>query len=240
MKKFHFPSISSTNSWSKEHAAQFDPTQLTIVTADEQTAGRGRFKRSWVSPKDCNLYITYTFFIDRLDANVGNLPQVLALSAHELLQEKLQSIRIKWPNDLVIGKKKLAGILCEVTEVAPQWAVVIGIGINVNTPRSILEGIDRPATSLSEELGNPLDRQLLAEELHIKFNTFLKCFLQTGFAPLLVNFKKALIHQPGDTIQFHDFQKIITGTFLDLNDDGSLNLKLPNGSIKRCDSGELF
>jgi BirA family biotin operon repressor/biotin-[acetyl-CoA-carboxylase] ligase len=238
IKRVHFPVIHSTNSWAKENTSQLDPEALTIITADEQTAGRGRFRRRWLSPKGCNLYVTYAFFTPNIDP-VKNLTQILALAAYDAAV-KWAAVQIKWPNDLVIGQKKLGGILCEVVEAPTGWANIIGLGLNINMQKSLLDTIDRPASSLMEECGYSLDLASLAEEVHQRFHNCLSDYLKNGFAPFLSSFKKALIHQPGDALRFHNFSEIFQGAFAGLNDDGSLALLLPDGSLKHCLSGELL
>ena len=240
IKKMHFATLPSTNTWAKEHLLELDRDALTVITADEQTAGRGRFKRSWISPKGCNLYATYVFFIDAIDESVRHISQVLALSAYKILQPWVPHVKLKWPNDLVIDQKKLGGILCELSEAPPHWAVITGIGININMPKSILETIDRPATSLMEECGLALERSKIEEALNAQFQSDLQELKQRGFLPFLNTFKEALIHRPNETLRFHDFQKEIRGTFQGINADGSLNLQLPDGTIKRCMSGEII
>lgn len=239
INRVYLPTVGSTNTWAKEHAHEFNKEALTLITAGEQTAGRGRFKREWVSPADCNLYATYVFFCSDLKPEIGNLPQVLALAAYQALFPISNLVRIKWPNDLVVEKKKLAGILCEVTEVDSHYAVILGIGININMSKSDLERIDRPAISLMEIRGESLDQEEVSEAVHHQFFELLSIFLEQGFSPFLKSFRAALIHKKGDPIRFSNFKSVIEGVFLHIDVDGSLFLQLPDGSEKRFISGEL-
>lgn len=239
VNRIHFESIGSTNTWAKEHACELDAEGLTIITADEQTAGRGRFTRDWVSPKGCNLYVTYVVFVKDLQFSIGNLPQVLALSAVESLHS-VAPVCIKWPNDLVLGKKKLGGILCEITECDTGYALIVGLGLNINMSKTYFDQIDRPATSLMEELGRSLDREQISEEIHKRFALNLAIFLKNGFTPLLDKFRESLVHKKWDLIRFSDFQKVIEGSFLQIDDQGALVLKFPDGEEKIFISGELL
>lgn len=238
-KRIHFDSISSTNTWAKEHASKFDTSALTIITADEQTAGRGRFTRDWVSPKGCNLYVTYVLFVKDLNFSVGNLPQVLALAAAESLLS-IAPLHIKWPNDLVIGKKKLGGILCEISQVPSGYALIVGLGVNINMPKTYFVQIDRPATSLMEEVGSILDREKISESIHMHFASRLFIFLKNGFDPLLEPFRKILVHKKGDAIRFSNFQTVIEGSFQKIDKRGALVLQFPDGNEKTFTSGELL
>ena len=239
IKRIHFESIGSTNTWAKEHANAFDSSAFTIITADEQTAGRGRFKRDWVSPKGCNLYVTYVLFVPDLNFSIGNLPQVLALSACEVLKEAVP-VQIKWPNDLVVQKRKLGGILCEVTQTDAGYALILGLGVNINMPKVFFDQIDRPATSMLEEVGHSLDRDKVSEDIHNQFMLNLKVFLKEGFNPLLDAFRKNLIHKINDTIRFSNFQTVTEGIFQKIDNSGALVLKFSDGDEKTFTSGELL
>lgn len=239
IKRLHFDSIDSTNTWAKAHASELDQKALTIITADEQTAGRGRFTRTWVSPKACNLYATYVLFVSKIDEATLHIPQLLALIASETAALFVKGVALKWPNDLVIGKKKLGGILCEVLEVEGSLALITGIGLNINMSKEDLAKIDRPATSLKEALGEAIDKEKLIDILNADFIKALQKFQKEQFKPFLERFRNALIHKLGDSLKFHDFQKIIHGSFERVNDDGSLTMRLEDGSFKRFVSGEL-
>lgn len=239
INRVYLSTVGSTNNWAKEHANELDVNALTVITAEEQTAGRGRFKRVWVSPKGCNLYVTYVFFLKNIKKEIGNLPQVLALAAHHSMQAFSMKVKIKWPNDLVIENKKLGGILCEIAESQNQHAIVIGLGVNINMPLDLLKMIDRPATSLREEVGYPLDKERLSGEIHQCFLNYLEKFLKEGFNPFLEDFKGALLHKKGDKLRFSDFSQIIEGHFHAINEDGSLALLHSNG-LKNYSSGELL
>jgi BirA family transcriptional regulator, biotin operon repressor / biotin---[acetyl-CoA-carboxylase] ligase len=238
--KIHFPLIDSTSNYAKEHAETFDPLALTLITADEQSKGRGRFQRTWISPKGCNLYATYVYFQDKINDNIGNIPQILALSAYDTLARKGYRLNLKWPNDLVVKDKKLGGILCEVVQAKGKWAVSVALGLNINMEESELKKIDRPATSLSVESGTLCDREEISEAIHHRFHKYLERFLQEGFLPFLEGYKEALIHKKGQAIRFNNFKEVILGTFQGIQDDGSLVIQLQSKTMLRCISGELL
>jgi BirA family biotin operon repressor/biotin-[acetyl-CoA-carboxylase] ligase len=240
IKRIHFETIDSTNNWAKAHTGELDPTALTLITADEQTAGRGRFTRSWSSPKKCNILATFVFFLEHLRDDIGNIPQILALSALQSLKESQLPLKIKWPNDINLREKKLGGILCEISQTNSHWGVIAGIGFNINMSQENLKKIDRPAASLLSETGQSWDLEALTNQLSKRFEENLTTFLNKGFDPFYPLFTQALLHQKNDTLRFHDFQKIIEGKFSQINPDGSLNLILPDGTLKRCTSGELL
>jgi BirA family transcriptional regulator, biotin operon repressor / biotin---[acetyl-CoA-carboxylase] ligase len=236
---FHFETIDSTNTWAKQNAHLFDKKQITLITADEQTAGRGRFKRTWVSPAQQNIYATFCFFVDPKRKDLGNIPQVLALSAAEMLESYDFNPALRWPNDILLEGKKVAGILCETT-MQESLCFIAGIGINVNMSLTYLEEIDRPATSMQLEQGRPFNHLEVLRRLEKTFVRDLTLFLSEGFAPFLALYREKMVMAPNKILSFHDNLTIWEGYFDSINEDGSLNLRLPDGEIKRFIAGEFI
>jgi len=237
--RYHFNSIESTNTWAKLNAHEFQQDKITLVTADEQTAGRGRFKRRWESPPKQNIYATFCFFVDKYSNEIGNIPQVLALSASAALRRLHVDPMLKWPNDLLLSGKKIGGILAETTTL-DKLCVIIGIGLNINMPFETLMLIDRPATSLLVETKTSFNPEEILSDLTLIFKNDLNLFFAKGFAPFLEPYKKSLSADPSKLIHFHDNQKIWKGTFHAINQDGSLALKLNTGQIKTFITGEIL
>lgn len=236
----HFETIDSTNTWAKKHVQEFQPDALTVITASTQTAGRGRFKRVWVSPKGVNIYATFCLFVDIQRSDIGHLPQLLALVTAELLENLGFSPALKWPNDVLIKNKKIAGILCETVTEGEKRAVICGIGLNVNMPEEICRKIDRPATSLLIEGQGNYKVDDLLEALIQRFHVSLSCFLDHGFSSFFEDFKKRSYLKLGDLVTFQDFQGPVEATFQTLNSDGSVTLKLQDGTIKNFHAGEIL
>ncbi len=236
--RHHFQVIDSTNSWAKRNAHLLARDKITLVTADSQTAGRGRFKRHWVSPPNQNVYATFCFFVEKHHADLGNIPQVLALSAVKVLQHLGFSAGLKWPNDVILSQKKIGGILAETTPLSDQLCMLIGIGINVNMPLEVLQGIDRPATSLFVESGRTYDVEEVLFSLQTQFFKDLTLFIDEGFHPFLEFYRKHIsLHQH---VYFNDNKTIWEGDLHAINDDGSLTLKLPDGQLKNFIVGEIL
>jgi BirA family biotin operon repressor/biotin-[acetyl-CoA-carboxylase] ligase len=176
----HFETLSSTNDWAKRNLHSFDRSKLTLISAETQTAGRGQYGRKWISPSKINLYLTYCFFPEK-EQEPYMLTHLLAFSVIQTLAPL--PCHIKWPNDVIIKGKKIAGILCEVVPFATQQGVVLGIGLNVNMGREALETISQPATSLLQETGSPQDLQSLLLRLTNRFSSDLELFLAKGLTP---------------------------------------------------------
>lgn len=236
----HFATLDSTNTWAKQHAEELDQKALTLVSADHQTAGRGRFKRLWLSPPGQNIYASFCFFIEKHRGDIGNLPQVMAIAAADVLEKLGFQPQIKWPNDVLLKGKKIAGILCETIPFSDMLCVVLGIGLNVNMPLELLSTIDRPATSLLAEDGAERDVEAVLSMLQEQFMQYLLCFLDEGFMPFLENYKTRLQHTKGDLIRFHDNRIVWEGRFAGINRDGTLLLELPSGEERTFIAGEIY
>ena len=235
----HFTLIDSTNTWARQHAHLLAQDAMTLVTADEQTCGRGRFKREWISPPKKNIYASFCFFLDKRDLNLGNIPQVLALSTLKMLEPLGFQAHLKWPNDVLIGEKKIAGILAETTMVEDKLCMIIGIGLNVNMPLDLLKRIDRPATSLLAEQSRPFDIEQILDSLT---NTFLQdyhLFITQGFSPFLTQYRQSMI-QDCRVVSFHDNVHLYQGTYKTIHDDGSLAFLLSDGTEKTFIAGEFL
>lgn len=188
---YHFETLVSTNDWAKQELKNFKRDSLTLITAEQQTRGRGQYGRLWVSPKGENLYASFCFFIDENQEEPLSLTHVLALSLARVLASKGVVCRIKWPNDLLIDRKKIAGILCETKYLPPHFGVVIGLGLNINMPEETLNTINQPATSLKAQTGRLWEIAPLVEEITTSFQHDLNTFLKKGFSPFLTDFQNA-------------------------------------------------
>lgn len=238
--RHHFETIGSTNTWAKEHAVEFAKHKLTIVTADEQTAGRGRFKRHWESPAGQNIYATYCFFIEKHRSEIGNIPQIMAISAAEVLAQYGFDPQLKWPNDVLLDKKKVVGILCETTPLSDQLCMVLGIGLNVNMSKELLDAIDQPAASMLSISGKSWVVGEVFSELTKRFVRNLELFLEDGFLGFYTKYKDFMKLDGKTKIRFHDNRKVWEGVIDSIGMDGALYLKLEEGGVKKFVCGEIL
>lgn len=240
MNHIHFDCIDSTNTWAKNHVSQFDPHQLTCITALEQTAGRGRFNRTWISPKGQNICATLVFFLPLPSgfSYVVNLGQILSLSCIAVLKKKGFALQIKWPNDLLLENKKIGGILCETVERDKDLAIILGIGLNVNVPSEILATIDQPATSLLENSGQYWELDSLLQALIEQFREDLAQLKEKGFAPFVSAYEEHLALKGEPIVCFDGVQKF-HGICESINADGTLNLRLKDGAFVILSAGEI-
>lgn len=236
--RYHFPTVDSTNAWAKANVRYLRRDRLTVVTADEQTAGRGRHNRVWISPPDQNLYATFCLFLPSHRRDFANVTQVVAVSAALELSRMGYSPSLKWPNDILVDNAKIGGILGETTQIDDEVCCIIGLGLNINMPPSALASLDRPATSLSIIAKQSLKLEDVSDQIINAVCAGLKRFLKEGLAAFIDDFRGILVHQLGDTVCFHLGNVIVEGSFHSINDDGTLNLII-NDDVKRIVSGEI-
>ena len=178
-----FDTISSTNDYllRKEKNKNKD---IKICIAEEQTKGRGRRGKSWISPKFKNIYFSLNSFLKKED--LSGLSIAIALSVSKVLTKINVMSLIKWPNDLLVGNKKICGILIETAKVGELTKVVIGIGINVNMEYSEL--IDQEWTSIKLEKKQSVDRNSIITEMINQLCITLNKFEQEEFDYFLKRF----------------------------------------------------
>ena len=178
-----FDTISSTNDYllRKEKNKNKD---IKICIAEEQTKGRGRRGKSWISPKFKNIYFSLNSYLEKED--LSGLSIAVALSVSKVLTKINVMSLIKWPNDLLVGNKKICGILIETAKVGELTKVVIGIGINVNMEYSEL--IDQEWTSIKLEKKQSVDRNSIITEMINQLCITLNKFEQEEFDYFLNKF----------------------------------------------------
>jgi biotin-[acetyl-CoA-carboxylase] ligase BirA-like protein len=183
-----YSSLTSTNTFAKEQVQQ-GAEHGTVIWALEQTAGRGRRNRTWFSDISSLTFSLIWWLPNYRKASL--VPLALGLGIAQELQIYSSSIKVKWPNDIWAGDKKLAGILCESTRSESGLWVVAGIGINVNRPR--FEAAF-PAASLEECTGHPLTRLgVLFQVLHGANNGISQLFADRGPDSLIGRLASAIM-----------------------------------------------
>ena len=178
-----FDTISSTNDYLLRKEKNKDK-DIKICIAEEQTKGRGRRGKSWISPKFKNIYFSLNSYLKKED--LSGLSIAVALSVSKVLTKINVMSLIKWPNDLLVGNKKICGILIETAKVGELTKVVIGIGINVNMEYSEL--IDQEWTSIKLEKKQSVDRNSIITEMIKQLCITLNKFEQEEFDYFLNKF----------------------------------------------------
>ncbi len=236
----YFDEIDSTNTKAKELAEQGAP-EGTLVIAENQTLGRGRRGRQWYSSHGKGIYAT---IILRPNIPPTGAPRITLMTAvamaKALLSQVNMSIRIKWPNDILVKNKKLLGILTEIsTEMDAVNYILVGFGLNVNTPHQDFPSEIRDiATSVFVETGEEQSRRRLLQACLEQFETHYNMFKQNEFGTILQQWK-LLSKTMGSKIVVDVLGRKHTGIILDIDDDGVLILKDNENKIHRIFSGDI-
>src|SRR3989304_6048395 len=157
------------------------------VVADSQTKGKGRLGRSWESPAGVNIYTSIVLRPSIMPLFAPQLTLVSAVAVAEAISKYSQKTpEVKWPNDILINSKKVAGILTEMNSETDRINfVIIGMGVNINMTRKMFPEELRPiATSLKEEIGKEISRIDFIQTLYLNLETWYKRYLKHGFEPI--------------------------------------------------------
>ncbi|MDD5116275.1 MAG: biotin--[acetyl-CoA-carboxylase] ligase [Candidatus Omnitrophica bacterium] len=237
-RKIHyFDYLSSTMDFAMQLGMDSAPCG-TVVIAESQTKGRGRLGRSWFSPKYKGIYFS---LILRPEIAPSASPILTLLNAVSIC-ESVKNIcgldaRIKWPNDVFVNGRKIAGILTEINaEMDKINFVVIGIGLNVNNDKRSLVA---QATSLKEQLGHSLSRVALFQELLRRIEDNYILMGKEGSGPIIEkwrNFNLTL----GGRIKVHFQDRYIEGQAIGIDSDGSLLIRKDAGLVQKIFSGDIL
>ena len=208
-----------------------------LVLAEQQTAGRGRRGRKWVSPFAQNVYYSLVLRIEGGLRQLEGLSLVVGLAVMQALRESgVQSAALKWPNDVLVADKKIAGILLElVGDPADICHVVIGVGINVNMQKA--EEVDQQWTSVRLETGSAVDRNHLVAQLGMQLQSYLGRHKESGFAALQGEWEQNHLWQ-GRAVSLIAGAHQIDGEVLGVDRQGALRLNV-DGVEKIYSGGEL-
>lgn len=236
----YFQETDSTNLRAKSLADRGAP-EGTVVIAESQTEGRGRRGRTWFSPAGEGIYVSVILRPALSPNEASRLTLLAAVAAAEtLLHLTLLNVRIKWPNDIMVRGKKLAGILTQVsTEMDAVDYIVVGLGINVNTPlKDFPDDLRSSATSIQAEMNGPFPRISLLRLYLERFEDRYETFKQSGFQPILERWKE-LSDIIGKKIRVDLLNHHCMGEVLDIDQDGILILRDQDGTLQRILSGDV-
>ncbi len=238
-KIYYYDQTHSTNDIA-DQLARDGASEGTCVLAEFQTRGRGRLARNWIAPKGKNILLSVIF---RPQLDIRHVPLMTLISAIAV-SRTLETLgfnpKIKWPNDVYIGNKKVAGILTEM--VSEQDAIkhlIIGIGINVNLSLSDLpKDIENKATSLSILTGHHMDRKILLKELLYELEKIYSLITSSQYEKIIEEWSK-LSMLSGRWVEIFSGEKKIEGIVLGIDSSGALLLKLENGFVESILSGDI-
>lgn len=235
------PEVDSTNSYASALLKNVKPPEGTVIRANLQTAGRGQRSKTWQASRGLNITLSAILYPDFLAVqNQHFLYKIAALACYDTIAEILDTgqfdIKIKWPNDILVNRQKLCGILIENNLIDNQiQSSFIGIGLNVNqTEFSELPG----AVSIKYFLKRDMDLQIAVERLCVKLELWYQELMKGEFEKIKEQYLKALFGL-NQWLDFKQQGKLIRCKPKGLATNGLLQLEREDGSIFETDTHEL-
>lgn len=240
LNMIHFDTINSTNIKAKELASS-DVSDGTVVVSEEQTAGRGRLGRTWISPKNKGVWMSIILrpHIDPIYASRVTL--VAAAAVFNAMKDLQIPALIKWPNDIVLNNKKVCGILTEMSaELNRIHYLVIGIGVNVNTDADEFpEEIKDIATSIKAEINNHIDRKALLAGIINHFEPLYNELVNYNNIAASIDICRNNSIFLGKNVKILKFGKEYIVKALDIDHEGQLIVEHEDGTEEKIFSGEV-
>ncbi len=211
-----------------------------VVLAEEQTAGRGRAGRAWVSDRAAGIYVTLLLRPKLAPVQAPLLTMMAGLSARTAIEAVTGlNVDLKWPNDLLIRGKKVGGILTEMhAEPSQIRFVIVGIGLNVNQEKFPGE-LSHAATSLRVESGKAQSRMELLVRLLREFEADYGKFLRDGVASVVARFESASSYAKGKRVRVSNGVESYTGTTAGLGPEGLLQVEREDGRLTTVIAGDV-
>lgn len=232
-----YRSVTSTNVLARRLAESGAPTG-TLVLAEKQTAGKGRLGRSWSSPEGLGLWFSLIVRAPELPVAASMLPLAICADVALALRAKFSHhFVVKWPNDILFDGKKVCGILCESSYAGQEVQhVVAGVGVNVNQAKNDFpEPMRDHATSLRRINGEQQDRLSVLQAILANIE---RRFGHAEAAARALADWRSLCADLGRAIQVQVDGRMLSGTFVDVTENGEMLLRKPDGAMHRLVSGQ--
>ncbi len=226
------PVVSSTMTVARREALS-NAAEGTVVIAGRQSAGRGRMERVWVSPPG-SLALSVLLYPRPDFMPILTMMAALAVSTAVKAVAGPETV-LKWPNDVLIGGRKVSGILAESGTYSGRNYAVLGIGINVNNPAAALGGVSYPATSLLEELG----RQVSLVELAVSLLSEIDRLYVSNDRRAIYEEWRNRLETVGRRISLVTEDSVYQGVAESVDDDGNLRLRLDDGRLVLFAAGDV-
>lgn len=235
----HYRFIDTTMRRAAELAEQGEPAGAVVI-AEEQTAGRGRLGRSWISPPESGLYLSLILRPAIAPADAAVVTLALGLAAGRAIgQFAALSCDLRWPNDVLVNERKCCGILTEMVAEGPVVRYIIaGIGINVNQDAMPPE-LAETATSLRLETGCEYSREALLERLLKEADRYMDILVERGPSTIVELFQRASSYAAGKRVVVSNGTSQTMGATAGLTPAGALMLKRDDGTMEAILAGSV-
>lgn len=236
----YFDEVNSTNEKANELAV--DVEEGTVIIAEKQKKGIGRFGREWISPKG-GVYVSVILKPKISPIDASKMTLIAGIVVAKVIRKLGLDAKLKWPNDILIHRKKVGGILTSIsTKEYKIDYIIVGIGINANVDISTFpKEVQKSVTSLKEELKREVSTEKIIEDIlyEIEMNYEIFKFKKGNFTYLLNEWKR-LSDTIGKKVKINMRTEVIEGEAVAVNSDGALILKLEDGSLKNIIAGECI
>lgn len=237
-----FGSVDSTNK-ALARVADRGATEGTVVLAEAQTAGRGRHGSAWFSPEAANLYLSVLFHPRIAPRELPLFAPIASLALAEAVWLAGAPARIKWPNDVVVGDRKLGGVLVQAPVISGRLAyVILGIGVNLNVPSAELATGLGPAAEgavvLQDLVGEPVDRNAFAASLLNRLEKWHQTFLTRGPAAVHAAWQARDVLR-GHRLEARTAGEVCQGWGRGIDTDGSLIVEADDGQDRHILTGTV-
>ncbi|MCA1573734.1 MAG: biotin--[acetyl-CoA-carboxylase] ligase [Acidobacteria bacterium] len=235
-----FDSLPSTNLEAAQRAIEGAAEGLCVV-ASEQTAGRGRLQRQWISPKGSGLYFSIVLRPRVHQSSWPLITLAAALAVHDALLETYSlKTDIKWPNDILSNNRKLCGILAETVDTTQGRALVLGIGINL-TSSAFPPEVHEIATSVQLETGKVPNLEIILRNVMIALLRRYEMLQSvSGGEEILREWSVRSSYASGKRIRVANGQEVLEGTTRGLEIDGALRVETDEGEIRIVRAGDVM
>jgi BirA family biotin operon repressor/biotin-[acetyl-CoA-carboxylase] ligase len=232
----HFQSLASTSDRLRSRPRA---PQWSVVVADEQTAGRGRHGRSWASPRG-GLYLSVLLRPSLAAGRAALLPLAVAVACCDALEELGLHAQIKWPNDLVVGDRKLGGILVEASSDGGRLdSAIVGIGVNLDLAEDALPaGLAGASTSFRAETGRTVSPLETAAVVLARLTVWYAALARDERGRMLSAWRERAASWWGSAVEVRCGESVLCGVARDVDHRGALLLDLPDGTSVALLSGE--
>ena len=236
----YFSELPSTNKTAKQLADNDTISHGTLILAEKQTLGKGRFDRKWISPTS-GIWMSLILKPNIPPSEASKITQIAAASVYKALLNLGINVHIKWPNDIFVNGKKLCGILTEMKcDIDRIHYLVLGIGLNINLEsQDIPDELKDIATSLKLEFNKTFSKSLILSEILNNFEPLYEKFIFKNDISEVLNICRKnsnLLNKKAKLITYHK-EEIVT--CIGINDNGELIVKDIAGNEKAVTSGEI-
>lgn len=230
-----FDELDSTNTYLKDLLVKKTNTRdWTVIAAKNQTSGRGRKQRIWVSSHGKSLTFSVLIKTEVAIEELSSITLAAGVAVAEYLRDKGIAAQLKWPNDVMVNGKKICGILTELAlvENCNSNYIILGIGLNVNMDLSEASAIDKPATSMGIVLGEAFSLDILLKELLSKLQWYIDTWQNGGFAEIKKEWQLNCTHAGKELVITNVKGEVFTAIFDSLGANGELVVRREDGSLE--------